>query len=197
MVSDSTLLNNIRHCEICKAALPYPPKPVLQFDPQAKILIAGQTPGIQAHESGMPFNDASGDRLRAWLGLSRDMFYDASAIAILPMGFCYPGKGANGDLPPRAECAIAWREALLEQLTQLELTLVIGRYAHDYHFGKDGLSLTERVKNWQAYWPQQVPLPHPSPRNVRWFINNPWFEENMLPALQKRVAELVFDQDCS
>lgn len=192
MVSDTSLLNKIRHCEICKEVLPYAPKPVLQFDPQAKILIAGQAPGIKAHESGIPFNDASGDRLRAWLGVSRETFYDANAIAILPMGFCYPGKGPSGDLPPRPECAIAWREILLAQMTQLELTLVIGRYAHDYHFGKDGLSLTERVQNWQAYWPEKVPLPHPSPRNLLWFKNNPWFEAELLPPLKKRVSELLF-----
>lgn len=186
-----SLLNDIRHCQICKGLLPYDPKPILQFHPDAKLLIAGQAPGRKAHEAGIPFDDASGDRLRQWMSVSRDVFYDEQAMAILPMGFCYPGTGKSGDLPPRPECAIAWRERLLAQMTQLEMTLVIGRYAHDYHFGKDGLSLTERVKNWQAYWPEKVPLPHPSPRNNAWLKNNPWFEQELVPALQEQITALL------
>lgn len=191
MNCDSLLLEKIKHCEICKSVLPHAPRPVLQFHPDAKILIAGQAPGRKVHETGIPFNDASGKRLRDWMDVRREVFYDPKSIAILPMGFCYPGKGKSGDLPPRPECAPAWRERLLEQMTNLELILVIGRYAQDYHFGKNELTVTEKVQNWKAYWPQKVPLPHPSPRNNAWLKNNPWFEQDLVPALQKRIAEVL------
>lgn len=186
-----SLLEKVRQCEICRSVLPHPPRPVLQFHPDAKILIAGQAPGRKVHETGIPFDDASGKRLRDWMGISRDVFYDEQAVAILPMGFCYPGQGKNGDLPPRPECAPTWRELLLEQMNGLEMTLVVGRYAHDYHFGKDGLSLTERVTRWQAYWPDRVPLPHPSPRNNRWLKNHPWFEQALVPAMKQKIAEIL------
>ena len=191
MKSFSSLLIEVRACTICAAHLPLGPRPVLQLHPKAKILIAGQAPGRKVHESGVPFDDASGDRLRAWLGVSRELFYDPEQIAILPMGFCFPGTGKSGDLPPRPECAPAWRKQLLGQLRHLELTLVRGRYAQAYHFGKSSSSLTELVKSWQTYWPDMIPLPHPSPRNNLWLRRNPWFETELLPSLQERVSEVL------
>lgn len=167
------------------------PRPVLQFHPDARILIAGQAPGNKVHRTGVPFDDPSGDRLREWLGLDRADFYDARKVAILPMGFCYPGTGKSGDLPPRPECAPKWRERLLQQLTNLRLTLVIGKYAQDYHLPSAGLSVTETVSQWKALAPAIVPLPHPSPRNNRWITNNPWFATELLPSLRERVQEVL------
>lgn len=187
----STLLTDVRACTICAEYLPLGPRPVLQIEPRAKILIAGQAPGRKVHETGLPFNDVSGDRLREWMGVTRDDFYDEKLFAIVPMGFCYPGTGKSGDLPPRPECAPAWRDRLLAHLTQLETSLVIGQYAHAYHFeGK--MSVTERVKEWRNYWPELIPLPHPSPRNNLWLRRNPWFECEFIPELQKRIAELLY-----
>jgi len=163
----------------------------LQINAQAKILIAGQAPGRRVHETGIPFDDASGDRLREWMGVSKDTFYDKDSIAILPMGFCYPGTGKTGDLPPRPECAIAWRDKLLKQFNQLQLTLVIGKYAQSYHLSDNKLLLTETVKSWQDYWPNVLPLPHPSPRNNIWLKRNPWFESEIIPVLRKRINELL------
>ena len=187
----SALLAEVRACVRCAAHLPLGPRPVVQAHPSARLLIAGQAPGRKVHASGIPFDDASGDRLRAWLGISREQFYDAKNVAIVPMGFCYPGTGKSGDLPPRAECAPAWRAALLAQLKQVRLSLVIGQYAQAYHFPDGALSLTERVLAWRESWPTLVPLPHPSPRNNRWLKHNPWFERELLPALQRQVAELL------
>ncbi|WP_448248957.1 uracil-DNA glycosylase family protein [Thalassotalea agariperforans] len=186
-----TLLSNIRSCHLCHEHLPLGPRPVIQFDPRAKILIAGQAPGKKVHETGIPFDDPSGKRLREWLGIDNDVFYDEKHIAILPMGFCFPGTGKSGDLPPRPECAATWRAELLDNLKHLELTLVIGKYAQEYHLGKSGSSVTEIVSTWQTYWPEIVPLPHPSPRNNRWLRNNPWFEAELVPRLQKRVSEVL------
>lgn len=184
-----TLLENVRACRLCEATLPLEPRPILQLHPDARILIAGQAPGLKAHEAGRPFDDASGERLRDWLGVSRDEFYDPRKIAILPMGFCYPGKGKSGDLPPRPECAPAWRDRLLAQLPRVSLTLVIGRYAQAWYFRDEGRSVTERVMNWRQTWPSLVPLPHPSPRNRAWFKRNPGFEAELLPALRQQVRE--------
>ncbi|MHB8920979.1 MAG: uracil-DNA glycosylase family protein [Halothiobacillus sp.] len=188
MDAKPTLIEQVRACQICADHLPFPPRPILQFDPRAKILIAGQAPGKAAHLAGIPFNDVSGDRLRTWLGLSRDEFYDPTVVAILPMGFCYPGTGKSGDLPPRPECAPAWRGTLLDGLGQLELTLVIGRYAQAYHFGSTQVTLTELVASWRQFWPEKVPLPHPSPRNNLWLKRNPWFEHELLPEVRSRIA---------
>ena len=185
------LLENVRNCTLCAEHLPHGPRPVLQMDPRARLLIAGQAPGKKVHQSGRPFTDASGDRLRDWLGLSPEVFYDPQQVAILPMGFCYPGRGPSGDLPPRPECAPAWRKPLLSQLRALQLTLVIGRYAQDYHLPGTPPSVTETVMRWRDHWPNVVPLPHPSPRNNRWLRNNPWFADELLPALRKRVAEIM------
>ncbi len=191
MASISPLLSKVRACTICEAHLPHGVRPVLQFHPSAKILIAGQAPGRKVHETGVPFDDASGIRLREWLGVAPAVFYDSHQFAILPMGFCFPGSAKSGDLPPRPECAPAWRSQLLGHLVKLELTLVIGRYAQDYHFGQSKISLTERVKQWRNNWPHSIPLPHPSPRNNPWLRQNPWFEADLIPLLQKQVAKVL------
>src|SRR5437867_9190241 len=188
----STLLKHARACQVCAPHLPLGARPVLQADARARILIAGQAPGRRVHETGIPFNDVSGDRLRTWLGIERDTFYDASKIALLPMGFCYPGSGASGDLPPRPECAPLWREQLLQRLPNIALTLVIGQYAMAWHLGdRRQANLTATVAAWRSFWPEVLPMPHPSPRNQRWMRNNPWFEADVLPALQRRVQELI------
>lgn len=189
--ADDPLLVDIRACRICSAHLPHGVRPVLQFHPAARILIAGQAPGRKVHESGVPFDDASGDRLRAWMGVSRDDFYDPAKIAILPMGFCYPGTGSSGDLPPRPECAPAWRKPLLNALHRLQLTLVIGSYAQVWHLGEEAANVTATVQDWRRYWPEQMPLPHPSPRNNIWLKRNPWFEAELLPQLRKRIARVL------
>jgi uracil-DNA glycosylase len=190
-----SLLPQVRACQICKSVLPHGPRPVVQISRSATILIAGQAPGRRVHETGIPFNDPSGERLRKWMGIDRDTFYDDKKIALLPMGFCYPGTGDNGDLPPRPECAPAWREALLANLPKLQLTIVIGQYAQAYHLKHDlktaKRSVTDAVRAWKTYWPEQIPLPHPSPRNQMWVKKNPWFEREVLPALRKRVRALV------
>ncbi|MEM8815765.1 MAG: uracil-DNA glycosylase family protein [Pseudomonadota bacterium] len=185
------LLTSVRSCRLCEDVLPQGPRPVLQLDPRAKILIAGQAPGRRVHESGVPFDDPSGDRLREWLGVSREDFYDARKIAILPMAFCYPGTGKSGDLPPRPECEQAWRSRLLQTLPKLELTLVIGQYAQRWHLPETGKNLTETVRNWEAYGPRLIPLPHPSPRNNIWLKRNPWFAESLLPCLRQTVLETL------
>jgi uracil-DNA glycosylase len=184
------LLGEVRACTICAEHLPHGVRPVVQMSRKAPILIAGQAPGRRVHESGVPFDDPSGDRLRDWMGISKDVFYDPEKVAILPMGFCYPGTGKSGDLPPRPECAPEWREKLLAELRGLSLTLVIGQYAQGYHFGKTG-SVTDVVKAWQDRWPEIIPLPHPSPRNNMWLRRNPWFEEELLPVLRDRISEIL------
>jgi uracil-DNA glycosylase len=189
--SFSSLITEVRECRICEEFLPLGPRPVIQLNPQAKILIAGQAPGRKVHESGIPFDDASGNRLREWLGISREVFYDETKLAILPMGFCYPGTGKSGDLPPRPECVHAWHKTLLDQLHHLEVKFVLGQYAQAYYFGKTNSTLTELVKSWKTYWPDKIPLPHPSPRNNLWLRKNPWFEKDIIPALQKRTAEVL------
>ena len=182
----------IRACDICKHELPLGPNPVFQASTKARILIAGQAPGIRVHESSIPFNDPSGDRLRDWLTVDRDSFYDPEKFAIIPMGFCYPGTGKSGDLPPRPECAATWRERLLATLPDIQLTLVIGQYAHKYHLGNNRKkNLTETVRAWQEYQPNLIPLPHPSPRNNIWLKKNPWFDEDVIPVLQDKIRTLL------
>ncbi len=187
----SRLLAEVESCALCSEHLPLGPRPVVQIHPEARILIAGQAPGKRVHDTGVPFNDPSGDRLRDWMGISKDVFYDAKQIALLPMGFCYPGTGKSGDLPPRRECALKWREQLLAELPNIELTLVLGKYAQNYHFGKTNLSLTTLVSEWKNHWPEKVPLLHPSPRNNIWLKKNPWFEKELIPRLQTRVDEVL------
>lgn len=186
------LLAAVRACTVCAAHLPCAPRPILQLDPRARILIAGQAPGRRAHEKGLPFDDPSGDRLREWLGVDRTVFYDPAALALVPMGLCFPGTGSAGDLPPRSECAPLWRARLLAQLRHIELTVVLGQYAQAWHFaGQPQRSVTETVGAWRAHWPRQVALPHPSPKNNGWLKNNPWFVAEVVPALRGRVAELL------
>ncbi len=185
------LLTDVRSCTLCAEHLPHGTRPVVQIHPRAAVLIAGQAPGRRVHESGVPFDDPSGDRLREWMGVDRDTFYDAKQVAILPMGFCYPGTGKSGDLPPRPECAPTWRQQLLDHLPKLGLTLVIGQYAMADHFGKSKVSLTDRVRAWRDAGPDVIPLPHPSPRNNIWLKRNPWFEKELLPVLRTRVQGLL------
>lgn len=185
------LLTQVRGCTLCQPHLPLGPRPVVQASAQASILIAGQAPGRKVHASGKPFDDASGERLRAWLGVDADTFYDATKFAILPMGFCYPGTGKAGDLPPRPECAPSWRAPLLAQLPHIKLTLAIGRYAIDWHLPERHARVTDAVQNWQAHWPHVVALPHPSPRNNRWLAKNAWFECELVPQIRDRVASLI------
>lgn len=190
MPSLPALLREVRACTLCAAHLPHGVRPVLQASATARLLIAGQAPGRKVHESGIPFDDASGERLRAWLGLDRDTFYDAARVAIVPMGFCYPGKGKSGDLPPRPECAPTWLPQLLPQLRDVRLTLAVGQYAQAWHL-PGAASLTEAVLDWRAQWPRLVALPHPSPRNNLWLKRNPWFERELVPALRDRVAQAL------
>lgn len=191
MSSWQNLLTEVRQCTLCEPELPMGARPVVQLHPNAKILVAGQAPGRRVHASGKPFDDPSGDRLRQWMGIDKATFYDAEKLAIIPMGLCYPGTGKSGDLPPRPECAPAWRQKLLQQLPNLELTLAIGQYAQSWHIEEPKQTLTERVKNWESYWPEVLPLPHPSPRNNLWLKRNPWFEDSIIPTLQERVAALL------
>lgn len=185
------LLGQVRDCRICPD-LPLGPRPILQIDPKARILIVGQAPGRITHEKGIPFDDPSGNRLRDWMGIGRDLFYDATQVAILPMGFCFPGTGKGGDFPPRRECEPAWRQRLLAQIPNIELTIVIGKYALDWHLPEQSkASVTETVMGWRASWPLVVPLPHPSPRNNRWLKANPWFAQDVVPKLQMRVRQIV------
>lgn len=195
-MSQRNLLAQVSNCVICEPQLELGARPVVQFNPSARILIAGQAPGLKVHQTGVPFDDASGQRLRQWLGLNKDEFYDATKIAILPMGFCYPGKGKSGDLPPRKECAPAWRAQLLAALPNIKLTIVLGKYAQAYHLPQTKhLSLTELVKSWREYWPTTLPLPHPSPRNNIWLANNPWFERDVVPELADAVQSILNRED--
>jgi uracil-DNA glycosylase len=186
------LLRDVRNCTLCAAHLPQKPRPVLQAGSRARILIAGQAPGRKVDRSGVPFDDPSGDRLRQWMGIGPGVFYDPDTVAILPMGFCYPGPGHSGDLPPRPECAAAWRIRLLQQMPLVQLTLVIGQYAQAWHLTPGSReTLTQTVRGWRAHGPGVIPLPHPSPRNNGWLRGNPWFEIEVLPALRERVAALT------
>jgi uracil-DNA glycosylase len=179
------LLRRVRACTLCAAQLPLGARPVLRASATARVLIIGQAPGTKVHASGVPWDDRSGDRLRAWLGLDRDAFYDESRIAIVPMGFCYPGKAGSGDAPPRRECAAAWHAPLLAAMPDIRLTLLVGQYAQRHYLGTTDLTAT--VRDWRAYAPRFVPLPHPSPRNVAWFVRNPWFDADVLPDLRARL----------
>lgn len=190
-LSFDELVRQVRACRICAGALPHEPRPVVQLSESSRILVVGQAPGRRVHETGLPFNDPSGDRLRQWMGITRDTFYDEQKLAILPMGFCYPGTGKSGDLPPRPECAPAWRQALLDRLPEIRLTLLIGQYAHAWHILGARRAVTENVRRWQQFWPTVIPMPHPSPRNNLWLRKNPWFELEVVPALQERVAEVL------
>lgn len=184
-----SLLAEVRACRACADALPLGPRPVLQLAPTARLLITSQAPGTKVHASGLPFDDESGDRLRSWLGLSREQFHDDRSVAILPMGLCYPGKKQGGDAPPRPECAPLWRERLLDQLPEVRLTLLVGSYAQAHVLGPG--SVTERVRNFRAFFPGYFPLPHPSWRARLFAARNPWFEAEVLPALRAEVARAL------
>ncbi|EIO3939218.1 uracil-DNA glycosylase family protein [Vibrio vulnificus] len=185
------LLTQIQACQVCASALPLGANPVVQAHSEAKILIIGQAPGTKVHHTSIPWNDASGNRLRVWLDIEKPTFYDPKQIAIMPMGFCYPGRGQSGDLPPRKECAPLWHEALLKHLPNIELTLLIGQYAQNRYLSNKPKTLTETVQNWQAWLPDYLPLPHPSPRNTLWLRKNPWFEEQTVPYLRQQVCQLL------
>lgn len=186
------LLQNIKQCTLCKDLLPLGPRPVMDAHPKSKIVIVGQAPGTKVHVSGIPWDDASGKQLRSWLGVTPEQFYHPENFAIIPMGFCYPGKGKSGDLPPRPECAPKWHPILFEHLKEVELVLLIGMYAQHYYLkNKASKTLTETVKNYHTYLPKYLPLPHPSPRNRLWLINNPWFELDVLPVLKARVKAVL------
>ena len=185
------LLRDIRACRICEAYLT--PRPVIHASATAKLCIVAQAPGIRVHETGISFNDPSGDRLREWMGIGRDVFYDESRVAIIGMGFCFPGYAANGgDLPPRKECAEAWQDRLFATMPKFELTLLVGSYAIDWHLGGRAKSnVTQTVKAWRKYTPRTLPLPHPSWRNNAWLAKNPWFAKELLPYLRRRVASVT------
>jgi uracil-DNA glycosylase len=189
----AALLTEIRACTLCAAHLPLGPRPVLRASPTARLLIIGQAPGTRVHATGIPWNDRSGDRLRHWLGVDRDTFYDAARIAIVPMGFCFPGQDAKGgDKPPRPECAPHWHPRLLPLLPRVELTLLVGRYAQARYLGaRRRATLTDTVRAWRDYGPAVLPLPHPSWRNTAWLKQNPWFETDLLPDLRRRLGPLL------
>ena len=190
------LLAEVRRCRHCEPSLPLGPNPVLRASATSRLLIVGQAPGTRVHATGIPWNDPSGDRLRDWLQMDRDAFYDESRIAIVPMGLCYPGRGKSGDLPPPPDCAPLWHERLLAAMPQLELLLLVGSYAQNYYLrsgdpGQGRETLAQRVRRWPDFGPRYFPLPHPSPRNQLWLRRNPWFEAEVIPALRERVREVL------
>lgn len=186
------LLEDIKSCMVCKKYLPNAPRPVLQAGIHSKIVIIGQAPGQKVQNSGIPWDDLSGNELRRWLGVSKEEFYDHSHFALVPMGFCYPGKGISGDLPPRPECAPLWHKPLLAEMKQIRLIILIGQYAQKYYLGERfNSSLTENVKRFRDFLPLHLPLVHPSPRNKLWQKRNPWFEIEVIPPLQQIVRELI------
>lgn len=187
------LTQEISSCIICNEFLE--PRPVFSVHTSSKIVIIGQAPGSVVHRTGVPWDDKSGENLRAWMEISSEVFYDNTKISIIPMGFCYPGKGKTGDLPPRKECAPLWHSALMERLQNVELILLIGKYAQDYYLGnKSKKTLTETVRNYQDYLPKYFVLPHPSPRNNIWQAKNPWFKEEVIPELRTKVHHLITEQ---
>lgn len=186
------LLHNIRQCTICEKHLPLEPRPIVTAHTDAKMVIIGQAPGTSVHKTGIPWDDPSGKQLRKWLGVTDAVFYDETKIALMPMGFCYPGKGTSGDLPPRPECAPQWHQMILNNMPKIELTILIGMYSQNYYLKeKAKKTLTETVRNFKAYLPNYLPLPHPSPRNRFWLTKNPWFEKEVLPELKSRVKLLI------
>lgn len=188
------LLRDIRACTICEEHLVDGVRPVVQVGSAAKIVIIGQAPGRKVHESGIPWDDPSGVRLRSWLGLTTEQFYDPNNVAIIPMGFCFPGNGKSGDLPPRPECAPAWHDELLSHLSDDRLDVIIGRYAQDRYIETGEKTLTAVVEKWREHLPNRIVMPHPSPRNRRWLSQNPWFEIEAVPELQRRVAEVLDEE---
>lgn len=197
MNAQKSLSEEIRACRLCATRFAatktaHAPRPVIWYAPSARILVAGQAPGIRVHESGKPFTDRSGDRLREWMGVDAETFYDTTRVAILPMAFCFPGYDAKGsDLPPPRICAQTWRQRLMEQLREVRLTLLIGGYAQNWHLDDAPKGVTATVMRWRDYLPAALPLPHPSWRNTAWLKKNPWFETELLPVLRSRVTEAL------
>ncbi len=185
------LLVEIRACTVCEPHLPHGPRPIVRAGPEARIVIIGQAPGRRVHESGVPWDDPSGVTLRRWLGLTDEQFYDPDIVAIVPMGFCYPGSAASGDRPPRPECAPLWHDRLLDELPAERLAVIIGAYAQRRYVEDRGRNLTETVANWSSHLPDRVVLPHPSPRNRHWVTRHPWFEAETLPAVRSRIADVL------
>jgi uracil-DNA glycosylase len=185
------LLGEVRACRACEQQIPLEPRPILVASTSARLLIVGQAPGVRAHNSGTPWNDSSGDRLRQWMRIDRESFYDERRVAIIPMGYCYPGRGRSGDLPPRRECSTLWLDQLLEHLPRVQLTLLVGQYAQRHYLGsRRKPTLTETVRSWREYQPTYLPLPHPSGRNNAWLRHNPWFEAEVLPVLRRSCRRL-------
>lgn len=181
----------ISACRLCADHLPHGPRPVTQFSPTSRLLIIGQAPGSKVHASGVPWDDDSGDRLRGWLGLDKPQFYDPAQVALVPMGFCYPGKASGGDLPPRKECAPQWHQRVLDHLPPDRLTLLVGTYAQAHYLPQaKKLSLTDRVQQWRDFAPF-LPLPHPAWRSTIWMKKHPWFGAELLPELREKVAQLI------
>ncbi len=189
------LLHEISRCTVCEKHLELGAKPVVTGTIESKVVIIGQAPGIVVHRTGTPWDDKSGENLRNWLGISNQVFYDSKKLALVPMGFCYPGKGKSGDLPPRKECAPLWHELLLEQMKSVTLTILIGKYAQDYYLrDTTRRTLTETVQNFKDYLPDFFVLPHPSPRNNIWQAKNKWFAKEVLPVLKKEINKLGLSQ---
>jgi uracil-DNA glycosylase len=187
-----TLIERARACTLCAGHLPLGPRPVLQAEADARVMVVGQAPGTRVHETGIPWNDPSGDTLRAWLAVDRDAFYDAHRFAIVPTGLCYPGRARGGDAPPQPECAPRWHPPLRAALPEIRLTLLLGAHAQAYYLGRDGRSLSDRVADWRRHLAEGfLPLPHPSPRNRRWLRERPWFEAEVVPALRRAVADAL------
>ncbi|HNR17138.1 MAG TPA: uracil-DNA glycosylase family protein [Chitinophagaceae bacterium] len=190
-----SLLTEIRKCTVCKDFLPNLPKPIIQASATSKIAIIGQAPGQKVQNSGIPWDDASGDNLRAWLGIEKKLFYDDKVFALVPMGFCYPGTGNSGDLAPRPECAPLWHNQVFKQMKDIKLTLLIGQYAQNYYLGQNAKeTLTETVRHYTDYLPTYLPLPHPSPRNNIWQKKNGWFVDKIIPLLRERIAQITHDK---
>ncbi|UXX79059.1 uracil-DNA glycosylase family protein [Reichenbachiella carrageenanivorans] len=188
----NTLLHEIRQCKLCKDELSHDPRPVLAAHTRSKLVIIGQAPGAVVHRTGVPWDDKSGENLRAWLGVSQSTFYDPEKIALVPMGFCYPGKGKSGDLPPMPTCAPTWHSRVLGEMKEVKLTLLIGQYAQGYYLGGQAYNtLTETVRHFEDYLPKYFVLPHPSPRNNIWRAKNPWFDQEVLPSLQHKISECL------
>lgn len=188
------LLEEIRACTVCSEYLPLGPRPIVAGNESSTILIIGQAPGTKVHETGIPWDDPSGNRLREWMGIDNETFYNPSKVALVPMGFCYPGRGKSGDLPPRPECAPLWHEPLLTSMPNIKITLLFGTYAQDYYLqGRTKKTLTETVKNYKEYLPQYLPLPHPSPRNNIWLKKNEWFENELLPEFRAHIQEALYE----
>jgi uracil-DNA glycosylase len=188
-----SLINKIKQCKLCQSILPLQPKPILQASQQSKILIVGQAPGVVTHGKGVPFDDKSGERLRKWLGIEKKQFYEPSLFAIIPMGFCYPGRGKSGDLPPPPLCAETWRAQLLDKFENIEFTIILGQHAIAWHL-QSKASVTELASQWQnLFTSNQIVLPHPSPRNNIWLKKNSWFESDVIPNLQNRIQTIITD----